>query len=63
MKEIDPRARLQVFVAKHETQVAAAAALEISAAYLSDILRGRRDFSDQILEKLGLRRVVSFVDA
>jgi transcriptional regulator with XRE-family HTH domain len=58
MKEIDPLARLQAFVAKHPTQGAAADALEISGAYLSDLLKGRREPSPAILERLGLRRVV-----
>jgi plasmid maintenance system antidote protein VapI len=58
MKEIDPRKALDAFVAKHKTQAAAAEVLGVSRPYLSDIINGRRDFSDQILEKLGLRRVV-----
>jgi len=52
MKEIDPLARLQAFVAKHPTQGAAADALEISGAYLSDLLKGRREPSPAILERL-----------
>jgi transcriptional regulator with XRE-family HTH domain len=58
MKEIDPLDRLRAFVAKHETQAAAAEALGVSGPYLSDILNRRRDFSDQILKRLGLRRIV-----
>jgi transcriptional regulator with XRE-family HTH domain len=58
MKEIDPLERLKRFVGEHETQRAAADALGISRPYLSDILNGRREFSDPILDKLGLRRVV-----
>ena len=58
MKEIDPLKALEAFVAKHKTQAAAAAALGVSRPYLSDILNGRRDFSDAILEKLNLRRIV-----
>ena len=57
MREIDPLERLRAFVAKHSNQKDAAAALEISGPYLSDILKGRRDFSPAILERLGLRRI------
>ena len=58
IKEIDPLETLRAFVSKHETQGAAADALEISGAYLSDLLKGRREPSPAILEKLGLRRIV-----
>jgi len=58
MKEIDPLEALRRFVSKHKTQRAAADALGVSRPYLSDILNGRRDFSDPVLERLGLRRVV-----
>lgn len=58
MKEIDPLKTLQAFVEKHKTQAAAAEALGVSRPYLSDIINGRRDFSDPVLERLGLRRVV-----
>lgn len=58
MKEIDPLKTLRAFVEKHKTQAAAAEALGVSRPYLSDIINGRRDFSDPVLERLGLRRVV-----
>jgi plasmid maintenance system antidote protein VapI len=58
MKEIDPRVALAAFIKRHKTQAAAAEALGVSRPYLSDIVNGRRDFSDAVLEKLGLRRVV-----
>lgn len=58
MKQIDPTERLQAFVDKYPTQREAAAALKISGAYLSDLLNGRREFSDAILERLALRRIV-----
>ena len=58
MKEVDPIKALNAFVSKHKTQAAAADALGVSRPYLSDIINGRRDFSDAILERLGLRRVV-----
>ena len=54
----DPRAALLEFIASQGTQKSAAAALGVSATYLVDLKRGRRGFSDVMLEKLGLRRVV-----
>ena len=58
LKAVEPLAHLQAFVAKYETQHDAAAALAISDAYLSDLLNGRREFSERILVSLGLTRVV-----
>lgn len=58
MKQVEPIDRLRAFVAKYGTQNDAAAALEISRPYLSDILNGRREFSDTILARLGLCRIV-----
>ncbi len=62
MKEIDPVRKLQALVDGHPTQRAAAKSLEISGAYLSDLLNGRRDFSPAILERLGLRRAITEAD-
>jgi hypothetical protein len=58
VKAVDPLDVLRQFVATHPTQVVAAAALGIKPAYLSDILNERRDFSETILAKLGLKRIV-----
>ena len=33
---------------------------EVSAAYVSDVLRGRRDAGDKILRALGLRKIVGY---
>jgi DNA-binding transcriptional regulator YdaS (Cro superfamily) len=57
-KEIDPKARLRAYVGQHPTQAAAAKALGLSAAYLSDMLAGRREASARVLAMLGLRRAV-----
>ena len=54
----DPAAVLRAFVAQHPTQTAAARALGVGDAYLSDLLHGRRLFSDVMLAKLGLERVI-----
>ena len=58
VKQVDPISALQQFVQGYQDQNHAAQALEISAAYLSDMLNGRRDISDRMLQKLGLRRTV-----
>jgi plasmid maintenance system antidote protein VapI len=57
-QEIDALDRLHRFVEQHGTQKAAAKALKITPAYLSDLINMRRDLSKQMLEKLGLRRTV-----
>ena len=54
----DPRAALLEFIASKGTQKNAAAALGVSATYLVDLKRGRRGFSDVMLRKLGLERIV-----
>ena len=58
MKEINPVSVLEALVAEHGTQEAAANALGIAKSYFSDLMHGRRDFSDAILDKLGLRATV-----
>lgn len=54
----NPHDVLEAFVSKHPTQRDAADALEISQAYINDLLHNRRDFSDAMLRKLGLRRII-----
>lgn len=49
---------LRRFVAEHGTQHAAAQALNVTDAYLSDILNGRRGLSDTMLDKLGLAKEI-----
>lgn len=63
MKPIDPLTHLQQFVKRHTTQKAAASALGISGPYLGDLLKGRRDFSDEMLDRLGLTRKTMIVVA
>ena len=58
MAEIDALTRLQKFVDQFETQQEAATALGIKPSYLSDLVHMRRDISDNILKKLGLRRQI-----
>ena len=59
----DPLKELHLFVSKYPTQAAAARALDISAPYLFDMVNGRRDISEPMLNKLGLERVVTVVRA
>ncbi len=40
------------------TQKMTAETFGISQSYLSDLLNGRREFSDAMLEKLAMRRIV-----
>lgn len=61
-KSLDPLKVLRSYVAQHSTQAAAADALDISAPYLSDILAGKRGFSQRVLTGLGLRRVRTVID-
>lgn len=58
MKERNPHDVLAALVRQHGTQHAVAEVLGLSDVYVSDLLKGRRTFSDEVLAKLGLRRVV-----
>lgn len=58
VKELNAHDALIAFRDKFKTQGEAAEALEITPAYLSDLLNHRRDISDNILARLGLRRIV-----
>lgn len=52
--------RLEAFVNKHESQVAAAKAMHITASYLSDVRNRRRAPGPAILEALGIERAESY---
>lgn len=58
MKATEPLDALRQYVERYPTQQDAAAALEIHPSYLSALLKGRQGFSESILDKLGLKRVV-----
>ena len=45
---------------KDGSQAALARRLNVSAPYLSDVLNGRREPGDAILEPLGFRRVIVY---
>jgi plasmid maintenance system antidote protein VapI len=51
---------IRLMVSKWGSQRAVADHLDISAAYLNDILHERRDVSDVIAKRLGYTRVVKF---
>lgn len=51
-------ANIQDLAVRSKTQREAARQLGISAAYLSDILAGRRELSAEVGAKLGYKRVV-----
>jgi len=49
---------LAALVARVGSQRGAAEVLGVSASFVSDMLRNKRRFSERILRKLGLQRVV-----
>lgn len=51
---------MQALLKQHGSSKAAADALGISPQYWSDIVRGRRDLSDNVLEKLGFVRTITY---
>jgi hypothetical protein len=51
---------LQEIVKKNGSQFRAAISLDISPAYLGEILKGTRPISDGIAHKLGYKRVIVF---
>ena len=59
-KVIDPLDRLRELVERLGTQRDAAAFLGVSGPFVSDILKGNRQITPRILEKLGLEKVVQF---
>lgn len=61
MKTLDPHAELERHCEQFKTYTAAAEALGITGPYLRDMLHGRRDISANMLERLGLKRIVTVV--
>lgn len=56
MKQVDPMKRLKEFVAAHPNRRTAASALDIKEPYLSELLNGKRPFSEHVLTGLGLEK-------
>ena len=52
--------RIKQMVKEMGSQTAVAKELNISPAYLGDILKGNRDISNQVAAKLGYKRVISY---
>lgn len=53
-------AYLRSILELHGTQRDLAARVGVSEQYLSDILSGRRDVSDEFAQKIGFRRMIRF---
>jgi hypothetical protein len=52
--------RLRTAIASAGSQEAFAAQHDIAAAYISDVMRGRREPGQKILDALGVERVVTY---
>lgn len=63
LSEDDVRERLRAAIREAGSQKAYAEQHKLSEAYISDVLRGRREPARKILEALGLVRVVGYVAA
>lgn len=59
MKTCDPLEILRALCAK-SNQKQVAAELGVSQSYLSDVLLGRKEPGESILQPLGLRRVIRY---
>ena len=60
MNEQDVIARLREAIAAAGSQRAYAQAHNISEQYLSDVVRGRREPGQKILDALGIERVITY---
>lgn len=58
LTETDAHAALAALIETHGSQTAVAKRLGLSVPYINDLIHGRRLFSDAMLEKLGMRRIV-----
>jgi len=58
MRELDPIERLRRLVSTYPTQRAAADGLGLSPQYVTQLLTGKRAFSETVLARIGLRRAV-----
>lgn len=52
--------KIKEIVKEKGSQAQAARYLDISAAYLGDIIKGNRPVSDAVAKKLGYKRVVAY---
>lgn len=58
MKRANPQKALQALVMRCGSEAAAGVVLGVTQQYVNDLLKNRRPFSDRVLSKLRLRRVV-----
>jgi len=58
MDEVNPRIELMRLVGEAGTQGRVGRRLGISRYMMSKLLRGHRKFSEEMLHKMGLRRIV-----
>lgn len=56
--DVDAVARLRTLADQAGSQAALAKELGVTPSHVTDLLRGRRLFSERMLAKLGLRRTV-----
>ena len=59
-RPVHPASVLRAFVSQHPTAKNAALMLGVSAPYLSDMLKGKRDVGPKVLAKLGLTKTVVY---
>ena len=57
-RTVDPQRALASLIIEHGSQQAAADALGISASYFSELMLGRKTYSDRLLDALGLERII-----
>ncbi len=57
-KPVDPQRALASLILRHGSQQAAAEAIGISASYFSELVLGRKTYSDRLLAALGLERII-----
>lgn len=55
--------RLRALVQQYPTQAAAARAMRVSPPFLNMVLSGRKQITDDMLKRVGLKRVVMIVEA
>lgn len=58
MKAADPQRILRALVKRYGSQKALAAELRVAESYLSEVLKGRRPYSDGFLSRLNLKRII-----
>lgn len=60
MRQIDPMMEMRAGIAAAGSQRQWALANGLSPQYVCDLLSGRREMTDRVLARLGLRRIVRY---